>query len=57
MAGTRGVESTLELDGLRDLAHSAVLWARVQGVTRIEAGEPVYDLCLEKNHNFMRITS
>jgi len=30
-----------------------VLWARIQSLTRIEAGEPVYDLCLEKNNNFI----
>ena len=38
---------------VRDLAHSAVLWARIESVEPIQAGQPVYDLCLDRNHNFI----
>ena len=48
-----GFEAPLELRTARDLAHSAVLWARVEAVTMIEPGEPVYDLCLDRYHNFI----
>ena len=46
------LEITPELEQIRDLAHSAVLWARIESIAAIPAGEPVYDLCLDRNHNF-----
>jgi ATP-dependent metalloprotease FtsH len=50
---SHGVEATAEFELVRDLAHSAVLWARIESINAIGAGEPVYDLCLDKNHNFL----
>jgi ATP-dependent metalloprotease FtsH len=50
---SRQIEATPELVLVRDLAHSAVLWARIEGITPLPAGEPVYDLCLDRNHNFV----
>jgi cell division protease FtsH len=47
------LQLTDEFEVVRDLAHSAVLWARIESVTAIAAGEPVYDLCLDRNHNFI----
>ena len=49
----RGVAVTPELEQVRDLAHSAVLWTRVESVTPLAAGELVYDLCLDRYHNFV----
>ncbi len=49
----RGIEFTPQAEAVRDLAHSAVLWARVEEIRAIAAGEPVYDLCLDRNHNFV----
>ena len=50
---THAVEPTAEFEVVRDLAHSAVLWARIEAITPLEAGESVYDLCLDRNHNFV----
>jgi ATP-dependent metalloprotease FtsH len=47
------VPVTRELELVRDLAHSAVLWSRIESVVPIVAGEDVYDLCLDRNHNFI----
>jgi ATP-dependent metalloprotease FtsH len=49
----RALETTSDLDQLRDLAHSAVLWSRVHRVESIKPEGPVYDLCLDRNHNFV----
>jgi len=45
--------ATSEFEALRDLAHSAVLWSRIQSVVPIPAGEPVYDLCLDRHNCFV----
>ena len=47
------IVSTLEFETVRDLAHSGVLWARIESIESVEANEPVYDLCLDRNHNFV----
>jgi ATP-dependent metalloprotease FtsH len=50
-------ENRLETSGalktLRDLAYSDVLWSRIRSIEKIEPVEAVYDLCLEKHHNFI----
>jgi len=52
-ADSRSVPFTAEASVVRDLAHSAVLWARIEVINAIPAGEPVYDLCIDRNHNFI----
>jgi ATP-dependent metalloprotease FtsH len=52
-ADARALEAPTSLRTVRDLAHSAVLWARVESLTEIPHGEPVYDLCLDRYHNFV----
>jgi ATP-dependent metalloprotease FtsH len=49
----RKLEVTQEFELVRDLAQSAVLWTRVEAIKPLEAGEPVYDLCLDRYHNFV----
>ncbi len=49
----RGVTATEELGRVRELTESAVLWSRIEAVDSVEAGEHVYDLCLDMNHNFV----
>jgi len=47
------VDVTDEFAELRDLAHSAVLWSRVQSIEQITSEEPVYDLCLDRHNCFV----
>ena len=47
------MEPTDDLMRVQDLANSAVLWSRVQSLVRIEANEPVYDLCLDRHNCFI----
>ena len=47
------VTLTSEFELVRDLSHSAVLWTRVEVITPLTPGEPVYDLCLDRYHNFV----
>ncbi len=50
---SRELPLTEQVEDLRDLAHSAVLWSRVQNVVRIQSDEPVYDLCLDRHNCFV----
>jgi ATP-dependent metalloprotease FtsH len=52
-ADARQLPFTPAAEVVRDLAHSAVLWSRIEVVRPIEAGESVYDLCIDRNHNFI----
>ncbi len=47
------VASTEQLDQLRDLAESAVLWSRVTKIEKNASNEPVYDLCLNRVNCFI----
>ena len=44
---------TEEFSRLCDLAHSAVLWARIDNIEKREDAVPVYDLCLDRHHSFI----
>ena len=47
------VSSTEQLDQLRDLAESAVLWSRITRIEKNASDEPVYDLCLNRVNCFI----
>jgi ATP-dependent metalloprotease FtsH len=47
------VTSTEQLDRLRDLAQSAVLWSRITKIEKNPSDEPVYDLCLDRVNCFI----
>jgi ATP-dependent metalloprotease FtsH len=47
------VPATVELDRLASIAESAVCWSRIRSIKRVESNEPVYDLCLDRYHNFV----
>jgi ATP-dependent metalloprotease FtsH len=49
----RGLERTTSFEQLEDLAHSAVLWTRIESVIPTEPVAYVYDLCLDRYHNFV----
>jgi hypothetical protein len=49
---SHAVAMTPEFECVRDLAQSAVLWARVEDIKALEPGELVYDLCLDRNNLF-----
>jgi ATP-dependent metalloprotease FtsH len=44
---------TPEFGALESLAESAVHWTRIQSVERTASSEFVYDLCLDRYHNFV----
>ncbi len=50
---SRGVRPTAEFERLDSLAESAVCWSRVQAIERTTTDESVYDLCLDRYHNFV----
>ena len=35
------------------LAESAILWSTIERIEALPAGEPVYDLCLDRHHCFI----
>ncbi len=47
------VEATDELQRLKDLAHSGVLWTRIQSIRPVPPVDFVYDLCLDRHHCFV----
>jgi ATP-dependent metalloprotease FtsH len=49
----KGLEETPEVRRLKALAHSGVLWTRLQKVEAIGPVEYVYDLCLDQLHCFV----
>jgi ATP-dependent metalloprotease FtsH len=49
----RGIGLTPEVSAVKDLAHSDVLWSRIQGVEPIAPVDFVYDLCLDRHHCFV----
>jgi ATP-dependent metalloprotease FtsH len=46
-------EPTEELERLKDLAHSDILWSRIQRVEQIPTVDYVYDLCLDRHNCFV----
>ncbi len=50
---SHGVPRTVEFERLESLADSAVCWSRIQSINRIQSSEFVYDLCLDRYHNFV----
>jgi ATP-dependent metalloprotease FtsH len=49
----REIKPTDELQQLRNLAYSDVFWTRVKRIEFLDAEEFVYDLCLDRYHNFV----
>ncbi len=49
----KSLAQTAELEALRALAHSDVVWARVRQVEAVEPVDVVYDLCLDRHHSFV----
>jgi ATP-dependent metalloprotease FtsH len=49
----RNLDLTDELTKLKDLAHSDVLWSRIQRIEPIAPVEYVYDLCLDRHNCFI----
>jgi len=45
--------STDEMARLKDLAHSDILWSRIQRIEPIAPVDYVYDLCLDRHHCFV----
>jgi cell division protease FtsH len=49
----RAVDRTESLDELMTLAESAVLWTRIESIRPTSLVDHVYDLCLDRHHNFI----
>ncbi|MEW6213265.1 MAG: LAGLIDADG family homing endonuclease, partial [Acidobacteriota bacterium] len=43
---------TTETTRLKDLAHSDILWSRIQRIEPVDPVDYVYDLCLDRHHCF-----
>ncbi len=52
-SATQGVAVADVSQEIRDMAHSAVVWARIRSIEHVFSREPVYDLCLERHHSFI----
>jgi len=49
----RGVAPTPEMQQLERLAHSEVIWSRIDRIQRVAPVEWVYDLCLDRHNCFV----